>query len=311
MKDTMHQEPYFVYEKKEKGICIIRCYAKESRIVIPKEIEGLPVTEIASYAFAAQMDEEPKNPGDFPCICGELLEELVLPDTISRIGRYVFYNCWNFWHFSFYSNIGYMGAGTFTGCKKLSRLSVFDGETEKSCLREVLVDLNHTVEVFWKGKEPYSALYPAFFEEAVENTPARIIETHTHGIGIQYRNAFKNTQIHWAEYDKIFGFGKYNMEESEAVYLALYRLMHPVALDEGAQKEYADFLREKEREAVSLFLQKEEKEYIFWLAEEFVEEKEELENILEAVSGNAEAVSMLMDISHRRFANKKKKGFSL
>lgn len=311
MKDTMHQEPYFVYEKKEKGICIIRCYAKESRIVIPKEIEGLPVTEIASYAFAAQMDEEPKNPGDFPCICGELLEELVLPDTISRIGRYVFYNCWNFWHFSFYSNIGYMGAGAFTGCKKLSRLSVFDGETEKSCLREVLVDLNHTVEVFWKGKEPYSALYPAFFEEAVENTPARIIETHTHGIGIQYRNAFKNTQIHWAEYDKIFGFGKYNMEESEAVYLALYRLMHPVALEEGAKKEYADFLREKEREAVNLFLQKEEKEYIFWLAEEFVQEKEELENILEAVSDNAEAVSMLMDISHRRFANKKKKGFSL
>lgn len=311
MKDTMHQEPYFVYEKKEKGICIIRCYAKESRIVIPKEIEGLPVTEIASYAFAAQMDEEPKNPGDFPCICGELLEELVLPDTISRIGRYVFYNCWNFWHFSFYSNIGYMGAGAFTGCKKLSRLSVFDGETEKSCLREVLVDLNHTVEVFWKGKEPYSALYPAFFEEAVENTPARSIETHTHGIGIQYRNAFKNTQIHWAEYDKIFGFGKYNMEESEAVCLALYRLMHPVALEEGAKKEYADFLREKEREAVNLFLQKEEKEYIFWLAEEFVEEKEELENILEAVSGNAEAVSMLMDISHRRFANKKKKGFSL
>lgn len=307
----MYQEPYFVYQKKENGICIVRCYAKESRIVIPEEIEGMPVTELASYAFAAKMDEEPENPGDFPCICGELLEELVLPKTISRIGRYVFYNCWNFWNFSFYSNISYMGAGAFTGCKKLSRLTVFDGETEKSCLREVLVDLNHTVEVFWKGREPYSALYPAFFEEAVENTPARIIETHTHGIGIQYRNAFKNTQIHWSEYDKIFNFGKYNMEESEAIYMALYRLMNPVSLEDAAKEEYAGFLREKEQEAVRLFLKKEEKELIFWLADKFVENREELEVFLETAKGNAEVVSMLIDISHRRFSNKKKKGFSL
>ncbi len=65
--------------------------------------------------------------------------------------------------------------------------------TGKSCLREVLVDLNQTVTVEWLGKDGFQVLYPAFFEEAVENTPARIIETHTHGVGIQYRNAFRNT----------------------------------------------------------------------------------------------------------------------
>ena len=89
----MQQQAYFVYEKKEQGICILRCYAKESRVVVPEEIEGLPVTEIAPYAFAADMEKEPKNPGELPCICGELLEELVLPGTVERIGRYVFYNC--------------------------------------------------------------------------------------------------------------------------------------------------------------------------------------------------------------------------
>lgn len=69
----MQQQAYFVYEKKEQGICILRCYVKESRVVVPEEIEGLPVTEIAPYAFAADMEKEPKNPGELPCICGELL----------------------------------------------------------------------------------------------------------------------------------------------------------------------------------------------------------------------------------------------
>lgn len=307
----MYQEPYFVYRKKEQGICIIRCYAKESRVVIPDEIEGLPVTELDSYAFAAQMDGEPENPGDFPCICGELLEELVLPKTISRIGRYVFYNCWNFWHFSFYSNISYMGAGAFTGCKKLNRLTVQDGGAEKSCLREVLVDLNHTVTVFWQDNPQCTALYPAFFEEAVENTPARIIETHTHGVGIQYRNAFKNTRMDWGEYDRLFAVGKYNMEKDEAIYTAAYRLMSPVCLEKEAKEEYTLFLREHIKEATDLFLKREEKGLLFWFAEQFVQNREELDGMIERAKGNIEAVSLLMDVSYRRFPKKEKKGFSL
>ena len=203
-RNVMQQQAYFVYEKKEQGICILRCYAKESRVVVPEEIEGLPVTEIAPYAFAADMEKEPKNPGELPCICGELLEELVLPGTVERIGRYVFYNCRYFREFTFGANIRYMGAGAFTGCKRLSKLHVRDMGQEKSCLREVLVDLNQTVTVEWLGKDGFQVLYPAFFEEAVENTPARIIETHTHGVGIQYRNAFRNTQIDWEEYDRLF-----------------------------------------------------------------------------------------------------------
>lgn len=304
------QEPYFVYRKNEQGICIIRCYAKESRVVIPDEIDGHPVTGLDAYAFAAERDEEPENPGDFPCICGELLEELALPKTILRIGRYVFYNCWNFRHFSFYSNISYMGAGAFTGCKKLSRLTLRDGGSERSCLREVLVDLNHTVTV-WQEEQQCAALYPAFFEEAVENTPARIIETHTHGVGIQYRNAFKNTRMDWGEYDRLFAVGKYNMEEDEAVHMAACRLISPVRPEEEAKEEYTLFLREHIEEATDLFLKEEDKGLLFWLADQFVQDREELDGMMKRAEGNMEAVSLLMDISHRRFPKREKKGFSL
>ena len=40
----MSRDAYFVYQKKEQGICILRCYAKESRIVIPRELDGEEVT---------------------------------------------------------------------------------------------------------------------------------------------------------------------------------------------------------------------------------------------------------------------------
>ena len=63
--------------------------------------------------------------------------------------------------------------------------------------------------------------------------------------------------------------------------------------------------------AAELFQREGETELLRWLAKEFVHEKSELELLMKAVAGDAAAVSMLMDISKRRFSIGKKKGFSL
>lgn len=91
------------------------------------------------------------------------------------------------------------------------------------------------------GKRWVSGIVSGLFEEAVENTPARIIETHTHGVGIQYRNAFRNTQIDWEEYDRLFEIGRHNMEPEEAVYASAYRLKSPLGLKEEAAQSYENF----------------------------------------------------------------------
>ena len=79
---------------------------------------------------------------------------------------------------------------------------------EKSCLKEILSELNETVAVHYRergetGEKTLLAelLFPAFYEEAVENTPARITETHVHGCGHRYRYCFENTQLLFREYD--------------------------------------------------------------------------------------------------------------
>lgn len=306
----MPNEQYFSYEKKEKGISIKRCYAKTSQIIIPPEIDGLPVTEIASYAFAQELEDEPVNQGNLTCICGDLLEELTLPHTIQHLGRYVFYNCLAFQKMTFFTDISYMGAGAFTGCKKLCKLEVHFVPDKKSCIREILTDLNQTVVVDFKEGEACSLLYPEFFEEAVENTPARIIETHTHGVGIQYRNTFVDTQINYKEYDGLFSVGQYNMERKDAVMLAIFRLMSPVEADDAAKMEYEVFLRNHLKEAGILLREREEADRLFWLAEQFVTEQKELEILIGIAADTPQMLSRLLDISHQRFP-KKSKGFSL
>ena len=74
----MERDAYFAYEKREHGICILRCYSSSGSVVIPKELDGCAVTEVNAYAFATEMEDEPVNSGDLPCICGDKLEELYL-----------------------------------------------------------------------------------------------------------------------------------------------------------------------------------------------------------------------------------------
>ena len=49
-------EQDFAYERTEWGVRIVRCYGTGSQVVVPREIEGVPVTELSAYAFAEEME---------------------------------------------------------------------------------------------------------------------------------------------------------------------------------------------------------------------------------------------------------------
>ena len=40
------------YQKSEKGLILTACYGVEGTILLPDEIEGIPIIEIAPYAFS-------------------------------------------------------------------------------------------------------------------------------------------------------------------------------------------------------------------------------------------------------------------
>ncbi len=306
------EEQKFAYQKKQDGICILRCYGSSARVVIPEEIQSVPVTEVSAYAFAEELEEEPKNTSGLPCICGKNLEELYLPRSVQRLGRYIFYNCLNLQKLSLYSNLAYMGAGAFTGCENLSYLELhcLPG---RSCLREILQDLKQKVTVDCcleredlaedgSGNGPaFRLVYPEFFEEAVENTPARIISTQTHGMGIQYRNAFRNTQVVFEEYDRLFETGKYNIDLITLAEMAMARLHYE--LEENARKEYTHWLSQNIRSGAEFCIMKKELDNMRWLAADFAADQGQIELLLDIAKQETlpEVVSMLMDIKHQRF----------
>ena len=80
-------------------------------------------------------------------------------------------------------------------------------ENCKSCLREILSELRQTLDVDYRdgaGNLLCRLVFPEYFEESVENTPARIIMRQMHGCGHLYRYCFEETRFQVGEYDKLF-----------------------------------------------------------------------------------------------------------
>ena len=91
------------YREKSGGIEILRCFGMGDRVEIPGMIEDKLVVSAASYAFSSHMDEkeELKNAGlwevsdglgfgrEEHVLAGNDVEEIVFPDTLKEIGRYI------------------------------------------------------------------------------------------------------------------------------------------------------------------------------------------------------------------------------
>lgn len=295
----------FKIEIVENQVHILRCFIIGGGVVVPSEIDGMPVTEIAPYAFSAHSeDREPE------AVCGEKLTEIFLPDTLQRIGRYAFYGCENLEKIAFYSNIKDIGAGAFTGCHRVRYLDVTIVEKERSCLRELLMELREEQHVRYRVETGEARLvFPEFFEEAVENTPARILETHTHGSGILYRNCFVQTRLQFDLYDGRFPWAKENERIETALRIAFGRLRYPMGLGERAREMYLHFLKEHLEEAGRFAAGLADgKSYVTLLSEQVVSTKEELEILLKAAEEiqSVELISYLMNEKHRRFREVRK-----
>lgn len=296
----------FKFEKVNNYIRILRCFSHGGNVVIPEMIGGCPVTEIGAYAFSAHGESEDGR----AAVCGEALTEIILPKTIRKIGRYAFYDCSNLERMEFYSDIEDIGAGAFTGCHRVRHMDVTIVEGKRSCLRELLLELREEQFVDYHSKQGEAKLvFPEFFEEAVENTPARILETHTHGSGMWYRNCFVQTELQFGMYDKRFPWAKENERMELLMEMTFGRLMYPVQLGEDAKIQYQEFLREHLEEACLWAIDHQEMMEIVYLAEQVATEKEQLEILIQTAGKTkyVEAFSFLMNHKHEKYPNVKKK----
>lgn len=304
-----------LYKETLDGCSVQRCYGLDGIVQIPDTIEGKPVTELAGYLFSETVRGRETPPSVYegePEICGSQVKELVLPGRVMKIGAYAFYNCFSLRKLSCRSTVEDWGAGVFTGCTGIRRLDIRIADGSKSCLKEILNELHQTLDVDYRsgdGALMARLVFPEYFEESVENTPARIIMREMHGCGHLYRYCFDRTHFQVGEYDRLFGHVTVQEKPELVTRLALYRLYWPWGLREEEAGEYRSYVAAHVREAAAGLLDRGERHILDWLARAPYIHEEALGSMLEeaARTGDAAGSALLMDIKHSRFGHTHKK----
>lgn len=262
------------YREKSGGIEILRCFGMGGRVEIPGMIEDKLVVSAAPYAFSSHMDEkeELKNAclwkvsdglgfgREEHVLAGNDVEEIVFPDTLKEIGRYIFYGCGNLRKLEFSDSLMQIGCGAFTGCHALEKLTVHMRQGKKSGVKEMLgemwqrIDVNFLYEYEKDGieksdimhrrenKSEARLVFPEHYDEAVENTPARILYTEYHGSGSNYRQCFYDKELNYQEYDKLFEMAVAMDKLEVLVDMSFGRLEFPYGLTGKARENYREYI---------------------------------------------------------------------
>lgn len=310
------------YRETEGGIEIVRCFGSDPQVELPGQIEGKPVVRTAAYAFSARKDREDEDvrvfetgtpvlfSGEEHLLAGEAVESVAFPDSMKQIGRYIFYGCRNLRKLELSDRLTDIGSGAFTGCRTLSRLNVHLTEGSRTCVPEILGDLWQRIDVRFYGEGMEARLvFPEHYEEAVENTPARILFTQHHGSGNNYRQCFYNKEMDWRKYDALFYVAIAQDKADVISDLVFARLLYPVELADEARRNYEDWLK-KNAVSVALYLtDHEDTEKLRELARRHLWTRESLGEAVEyaARTGKGEVLSLLMDERQRMFPGKEKK----
>ena len=306
----------------DNDIEIVRCFGTDPEIVVPEEIDGRPVKRMAPYAFSARKDREDEDvlvfetdeermfSSEEKLLAGQTLESVRLPDTMEEAGRYLFYGCRNLRELHFSDRLKNIGSGAFTGCRSLSALHVRLLDGDRSCVHDILGDLWQRIDVtFYKGGTEARLVFPEHYEEAVENTPARILFTQHHGSGNNYRQCFYNKEIDYRKYDGLFYSARAQDDVNVISDLIFARLMYPEDLTKEAQKAYEDYVREQALPVAEHLTDTEDLAALKEFSARELWTRESLTGVVHYASGQGKraVLAFLMNEKHRLYPERKKK----
>ena len=249
---------------------------------------------------------------DLHPICGNFLEEAVLPDSLRVIGSCAFYNCRRLRRLSVGAGDLTVGSDVFLNCFVLADLLVRAAPEEKTGLFALVNNITEAVRaLFWLPDEarPRAGLwYPAYWED-VEESPAHILLHTFSGQGYHYRQCFLDGKILSAEYDAIFPDGHAAEDQGVAAMLCFDRLRWPWDLTEKAKAPYREFLAAHTGLVLQRLLKAQDTDSIKdLLALDVLDAAAFAEGAaLAAKADNAAAAALLADAEHKKRGSAPKK----
>lgn len=308
------------------GAAIVSCAGSGSAVCLPETVNGLLVREICPYAFSSEEDAVGHLPGGVQIrsawsggsaalgdgtafLGGPSLREVILPAGVRSIGEYAFYNCTGLSRIDLCGGEARVGNGAFMNCGALSELCFSASADERTCLPGLLAEISREVRVSFDSADATSVwIFPEYFEESVENAPARIFERFIHGAGYRYRQCFDRDVLDPEAYDGQFPMAQVEAAPKTVLTLALERLRHPFRLSETAEKRYLAYLGENAAAAAELLIAKDDPDGLAFLAAQNVLTRESVGMALASASraGRAECLGVLLNIQHSRFRPEEK-----
>ena len=103
----------FTYEIVDDHVEIRRCYRSVTSLVIPEEIDFLPVTVIGESAFRDNIS----------------LEQIVIPETVTEIGSWAFRGCHSLKSIDLPEHLEKIGDFAFSDCRSLRKITIPESVT--------------------------------------------------------------------------------------------------------------------------------------------------------------------------------------
>lgn len=311
--------PEVHFRRTSEGIRITGCYGTDGELVLPDEIEGEMVTEIGDYAFAQREQAQDEEIWLSPCadlaadrhkICGSEVTMVWLPVKVREIGRYAFYRCRNLKKLILTDSLPEIGGGALTGCRiSEAQIHFYDGR--QSCLKSILDEIRYELRAdlrYEDSGERVRVLFPEHYEEAVENTPARLLVTHHHGAGGYYRQCFYDRELDYKKYDETFFRARAEEEPETTAELVLCRLRYPHGLSREAEQIYEAYVKAHMADVAAVLIRTEDMDGLRFLMQRNDWSRESMDQAVEmaAEAKKTEMLSLLIDERHRRYSASKK-----
>lgn len=313
----------FQYIEVKHEITILKYMGRASFVIVPENIDNLPVTIIYQDAFRdcnfiskIKIPDSVYKLGDYSfCACSGLTE-FSFHKNIEEIGRHAFYNCRGLRKLELPDVIKDIGDGAFKNCEQINQLVIKANSDKLLSLKYTLDSLSQNVFVriiYYKNQiEEKAAL--VFPKDAVFYAyyTSRLYDKTTFGIGNQYHYCIGDGTIDYSRYDSLFLGAKNELEEDILCQIALARVMFPYKLEQIYEDRYKSYINEKLNDIVYKGIDTDNIEILDFITKENLIKEDVIEDYINYARdcNKIQIVSYLLTYQNQNF-NKRNREFIL
>lgn len=312
-----------VIRRSAGGVTILHAETCDQCAALPEELFGLPVTDLAHHALAANRAAPVGEEVLLTCGSAEgewsnrELRELTLPSTVRRVGDYAFLNCGKLKTLRFTDDIAFWGGSCFMNCRELDTFHIRRTTAEQGeSLAYIADELSRELDVTIQQTDGTMArlIFPEYIELFEENVPNHHFDYNIYGAGYPYHRCFQHKKLQISNYDLLWrGFLRVEHDPVTAVRMAYFRLRCPVELTEECACAYREYLAAHSAEMLAILLKEKDAAGAAFLLRTVELDRAALSDACDLARsmGAPQVLAMLLEEQHKRFPVGRSKCFDL